>query len=156
MNKKYKELTYIEKCEIYSMKSSGKYFIKEIQKKFNVSSYTLKKVMNEFPQNEDIISKELKAIKNDIIRVEIRNKKTYYVYPKKSIDLIENKLQKYEKERSIFKGDEQEKMLFNQLLELYNIDSYKKLENLLEEYQAMKKWFEETKVMFEIYGCQNN
>ena len=44
----FKELTHKEKCEIYNMYKSGKYYTKEITTKFNITKPTLYKVVKAF------------------------------------------------------------------------------------------------------------
>lgn len=46
--KRYKQLNHVEKCEIYNMKISCHYYDKEIMQKFNISIFTLRKVVYEF------------------------------------------------------------------------------------------------------------
>lgn len=46
--KRFKKLTHTEKCEIYNMKMSGHFYDKEIMEKFNISVWSLRKVVYEF------------------------------------------------------------------------------------------------------------
>ena len=45
--KRYKELTDQEKCEIYNSIQSGCYYIKDITKRYNITEYTIRKVVDE-------------------------------------------------------------------------------------------------------------
>lgn len=46
--KRFKQLTHIEKCEIYNAYQSGHYYLLEIERKYNITDYTIRKVVGAF------------------------------------------------------------------------------------------------------------
>lgn len=45
--KRYNKLTQSEKCQIYNMVKSGKYYTKEIKQQFKITDYTIRRVIDE-------------------------------------------------------------------------------------------------------------
>jgi len=46
--RRFDELTHQEKCEIYNLTQSGKYYLKEILVKFNITEHTHRRIINAF------------------------------------------------------------------------------------------------------------